>query len=429
LALISAGGHSLSVTNGGTITSSGTYGILGVGGLFTATATGPINVLLNVTGVLSTFDITSTGGASTIVDEFVGVGAAYNLTANGGSITTVSTLTVLGTNNVTIENAGTYTVDAALISALSGSTIDFAAGTGNLFHITDVGGLSLLSSSPVIQNFAVGTADTILDDDIKTASVTHYKIVNTGGHQAVTFYSGSGTGTNHPLGTLDFASGTFTTGTFSASAGPLDIKVGSTSLDFTRCFLTGTHIQTPAGEANVETLKIGDEILAADGSIRAVRWVGINTISSRFADPLRFMPIRIKAGALGDALPVRDLLVSPDHAMFVDGVLIHASALVNGLTILREQNMPETFVYYHVEVEDHALILSEGAASESFVDNADRMAFDNWAEHVALYGDTTSISEMDYPRAQSARQVPAAIRARLSDRADRMLGWSLAQAA
>jgi len=97
--------------------------------------------------------------------------------------------------------------------------------------------------------------------------------------------------------------------------------------------------------------------------------------------------------------------VSPDHALLIDGVLIHASALVNGTTILRESRVPETFVYHHVELADHALILAEGVAAETFVDNIDRMAFDNWAER----GDEAeAIAEMDYPRAQSARQVPAA---------------------
>ena len=153
-------------------------------------------------------------------------------------------------------------------------------------------------------------------------------------------------------------------------------------------------------------------MVLAEGGAKPVRWLGRNTVATRFADPLRFAPIRIKAGALGEGLPRRDLLVSPDHAMFVDGALIHAGALVNGRSILREANLPETFVYYHVELDRHALILAEGAATESFVDNVDRMAFDNWAEHNAIYGNMP-VPEMDLPRAKAARQVPQATRRRL----------------
>jgi hypothetical protein len=185
------------------------------------------------------------------------------------------------------------------------------------------------------------------------------------------------------------------------------------------CYYAGTLIRTPEGEKAIESLGIGDRVCTADGRDLPVRWVGRNTVSTRFADPLRVLPIRVKAGALADNLPARDLLVSPEHALLVDDILIQAGALVNGLSILRESDVPEAFIYYHVELAEHALILAEGTPAESFVDNVGRMAFDNWAEHEALYGDAR-ITEMAYPRAQSHRQVPPEIRARLTVRAQRL---------
>jgi len=179
------------------------------------------------------------------------------------------------------------------------------------------------------------------------------------------------------------------------------------------CFCAGTLIRTPTGETAVETLAIGDLVLTVTGDAVPVRWVGTRVVATRFADKLRSSPIRIKAGALGNGLPLRDLLVSPDHAMFLDGVLVQAGALVNGVSIVRETTLPATFMYYHVETPGHALILAEGAATETFIDNVDRMAFDNWAEHEALYGDDTPLAELPYVRAKSARQVPLALRARL----------------
>ena len=80
--------------------------------------------------------------------------------------------------------------------------------------------------------------------------------------------------------------------------------------------------------------------------------------------------------------------------------------------------MPERFTWFHVELDDHALILAEGVPAESFVDNVTRRRFDNFADYEALYGDTgATIAELPAPRIKSARQLPQALRARLAARA------------
>ena len=187
---------------------------------------------------------------------------------------------------------------------------------------------------------------------------------------------------------------------------------------FTVCFLAGTRIATPAGETPVESLAIGDVVLTADGRSVPVRWVGVQTVATLFADPLRSFPIRVTAGALGPDMPVRDLLVSPDHALFLDGVLVQAGALVNGTTIVRETAMPERFTYFHVELDDHSLILAEGVPAETFLDTVTRRRFDNWADYEARYGDTGPVlTELATPRIKSARQLPQALRERLAERA------------
>jgi len=195
------------------------------------------------------------------------------------------------------------------------------------------------------------------------------------------------------------------------------------------CFMPGTQIATRSGEVAVETLSIGDEVLTHDGKVMPVRWIGRQTVSTLFADPLRTLPIRIRAGALAEGVPSRDLLVSPDHALLIDGVLVQAGALVNDTSITREHEVPLTYTYYHVELEDHSLILAENTPAETFVDNVGRRGFDNWAEHEALYPDAGALPEMAYPRAKSARQVPSAVRTALALRAEAMVGPALEEAA
>ncbi len=78
--------------------------------------------------------------------------------------------------------------------------------------------------------------------------------------------------------------------------------------------------------------------------------------------------------------------------------------------------MPLIFTYYHVELDDHSLVLAENTPAETFVDNVDRANFDNWREYQSLYPEGKAIHEMPYPRAKSNRQVPRVIRKRLDDR-------------
>ncbi len=182
------------------------------------------------------------------------------------------------------------------------------------------------------------------------------------------------------------------------------------------CFMSGTCILAPSGEMNVEDLKSGDLVLTADGRAVPVRWIGRQTVLRAFAGETS-LPVRIKKSALDENIPSRDLLVSQQHALFVDGILIQAGALINGTTIVRERDVAGKFVFYHVELDDHSLILAERTPAETFVDNVDRANFDNWREYEALYPEGKAILEMPYPRAKAYRQVPGAIRGRLAERA------------
>ena len=190
------------------------------------------------------------------------------------------------------------------------------------------------------------------------------------------------------------------------------------------CFLAGTRILTPTGEVAVETLRQGDLVTTLSGTHHPLRWIGRSVIVPPFGDPVRTFPVRIRAGALAEHVPARDLLVSPCHALLIDGILAQAGALVNGRSIVRENTMPAAFTYYHVELDTHAVLLAEGALTESYLEGTADLAFVNLAERIA----PEATEELPYPRAKAARQVPRSIRERLAARAS-LLAPALGRAA
>jgi Ca2+-binding RTX toxin-like protein len=149
------------------------------------------------------------------------------------------------------------------------------------------------------------------------------------------------------------------------------------------CFAEGTRIVTPNGEDAVENLRAGDMVLAMrDGQagFEPLRWVGFMDVAvpRNAAMAAKTAPILIKAGALAAGMPARDLRVSPDHAMELDGHLIPAKHLVNGSSIIQE-TWCRRVRYFHLELEAHGLLLSEGTWSESYLDDGNRHAFNNAA--------------------------------------------------
>ena len=191
-----------------------------------------------------------------------------------------------------------------------------------------------------------------------------------------------------------------------------------TAPPFVACFLEGTHIMTPDGERLIEALAPGDLVVTAEGGTAPVRWLGVQTILRFMTDPVITLPVRVRAGALGNGIPSRDLLVSPGHALLIDGILIHAGALVNGRTITVESRIPTVFRYYHLELPHHSVILAEGAPAESYMPWNERHPFDNAGQRPPVAEDAPP-AELPYPRARAPRQIPRALAVSLARRAGR----------
>lgn len=360
-------------------------------------------------------------GGTAFLSESASLASSVTANVQGGTLTlsSGSLANALSSFTVNLSYGGELSLGSGLISLLSGTTINFGAGGGTF--VANAGGTTLDLSGLTINGFSAATSKVEFQD--LPSEVQSYVISTSGSSQTITLYSD--TAHTNAIGSVTIAGTSLTAGTYVAgSSGPLTINETSNGSGYNitmdvqtaivPCFLAGTLIDTPNGPVAIENLRIGDFVLNADDIAVAVRWIGRKTVSPRFADPLRTLPVRIKANALGVSLPSRDLLISPDHAVFLNGVLVNAGALVNGTSITRE-NITENFVYYHVEVDDHDLILAEGLPAETFIDNIDRMAFDNWAEHAEIFGQVTEKCEMDYPRAKSARQLPRSLRAYLNN--------------
>lgn len=134
------------------------------------------------------------------------------------------------------------------------------------------------------------------------------------------------------------------------------------------CFGRGTLIETPYGPRAIETLKAGDLVLTRDHGPQPLRWIGARGVEAK-GD---FAPIEIKSGALGNT---RDLIVSPQHRMLLDGwraemlfgtdeVFAAAKHLINDKTILRRDG--GVVEYFHMMFDAHEIVFAEGAPSESF---------------------------------------------------------------
>jgi hypothetical protein len=142
------------------------------------------------------------------------------------------------------------------------------------------------------------------------------------------------------------------------------------------CFVAGTMILTPGGPRPVERIAAGDLVATLDHGPQPVRWVGLRRLDAAdLAAAPRLRPVRIARGALGDGLPLADLLVSPQHRVLVRsriacrmfggaGVLVAARQLL-GLPGVSVETAPRTVTYVHLLFDRHEVVISNGAATES----------------------------------------------------------------
>ncbi|MFN3938194.1 MAG: Hint domain-containing protein [Gemmobacter sp.] len=142
------------------------------------------------------------------------------------------------------------------------------------------------------------------------------------------------------------------------------------------CFTPGTRIATPRGEVAVEDLRLGDKVITRDNGIQEIRWIGRRDLDAAFfACNPHLRPVLIRKGSLGNDLPERDMLVSPNHRILVASdrtalwfdeheVLVAAKHLVSSRGIAPVQSAGTAYI--HFMFDRHEVVLSDGAWTESF---------------------------------------------------------------
>ena len=165
-----------------------------------------------------------------------------------------------------------------------------------------------------------------------------------------------------------------------------DLTLSTTGIAFTACFAAGTTIMLEDSPCPIEAIRPGQRVRTAGGPLRRVIWTGRRRVSlARHPRPWDVNPVRIATDAFGPGLPVRDLVLSPDHAVFHAGRLIPVRYLVNGATIVQEAWAEIT--YHHIELASHDVILAEGLPCETYLDTGNRAAFEGESAPRPLHPD------------------------------------------
>jgi hypothetical protein len=380
--------------SGLTLTGFGTH-------LTTLSLNGGDTLTVDGTTTISTSN-SATGAAIVGTGTLQAGGGGLDLlttSSTNGLLTTASASTNTGIgSDVILADDGTAGTVLQLGGAVAGSSIgnafDFTGTAGSTFSVSETSATSL-DYTGTITGMNVDSSNTAL------AGVNY---INVQGGTPITDVTWSGNVVTlmdgaTAIGTLTLASAVpandFVDWIADSSAtGQTGGQVGLGGTDIflstVVCFAAGTRIATAAGDVAIEDMAEGDMVVTLDGAdhvLAPVTWVGYRRVDLA-AHPRRELvaPVCIRRGAFSENMPQRDLTVSPDHALFVDGKLVVARLLLNGMTITQDLDA-QSVEYYHVELPKHGILLAEGLPAESYLDTGNRAMFSNAGLALMLHPD------------------------------------------
>ncbi|WP_179194059.1 Hint domain-containing protein [Acetobacter indonesiensis] len=360
--VVSAGGY----VSGTVVASNGGLGLAGSASNTTVSAGGVVDVSSGGTATTTTVQGGSVYAASGAVLSATTISANGSVTVSGGAQASQSTIGSGGT--LTAASGGTL---IGTVTVSGGATLALGGNNGNA--VIDLAGTTASTPAKVI--IASGVTD--VPEQFTSWS---------DGDQII-FSGVSGNASN--VSNISFSDAnhiTFTVGGNTYTLNIIGIQskfkfVSSTSgLTLETCFLTGTLIRMLDGQIAVEDVRPGDTVMVRKGDAfvpTTVKWVGKNKSVVRsdaaYTDEAGY-PVLIMKDALADGVPFKDLRVTPEHCLFIDGQFIPARMLVNGRSIRYDTNYA-VYDYYHIETEDHSVIEADGVLTETYLDTGNRASF------------------------------------------------------
>ena len=306
-----------------------------------------------------------------------GLGGSWLLDRRWGTSQVHSPLTPTGIVNYAsiMSKVETHYLDAA-ISSFDGN---FVSGNDASNSFTVTGTATYDSSSPH-KGDSIALTLAFDNGSTQTFNATVTGLFGSGSTKSITW---SMTDSNLAANSPALTPGSHTVWITSFAGVTLQMPF-TYNFDYVTCFVRGTRIATPAGDVAVEDLAVGDSILTVSAGAKPIKWIGYRQLNVKsYRRPEQAAPVRIRQGAVAENLPHRDLLVSPDHAIFLDGLLICARQLINTTTIRQELDCASV-EYFHIELDAHAVLLAEGLPAESYLDTGNRNFFANAREALVL---------------------------------------------
>ena len=360
--------------------------IVDAGAVFTGKVNGGNTIGSTIASTMTLASSASTGTISGLGSQFTNFARTTIEAGANWALTGTNTLA----DNTTLTNAGTLGINAGALTVddLLGSGRVVVTGAGTLTttgsvaatQTIDLGGghnrLTLDHTGFAATIAGFGTGETIalagVTDAVSAAIINaNTLVIDRSGNPDISLILDPGT---------SYTGATFTVGDAASDFITTDLA----------CFAQGTRIETPDGPVPVEALAIGQTVLTASGAAMPVRWIGYRRLDvTRHPDPVLVRPIRIAPDAIAPGMPARDVVLSPDHALALDGWLIPVRLLANGMTI-REDESCQAVTYYHVELDRHDVLLSDGLAVESYLDTGNRAMFENAGAPLVLHPDPGS---------------------------------------
>ncbi|WP_309680407.1 Hint domain-containing protein [Asaia bogorensis] len=242
-------------------------------------------------------------------------------------------------------------------------TVNMAPGTKNYFGISSYNSPTNIK----VRGFASGSIIDFRDTSVETYSY----------NTATGILSFGLPGSATPKVTIDIGLGYNPALFYVSSQSDRSSSTGISYNGPAPCFLADTMIATPDGARPVQDLVAGDLIVTLEGGHRVARPImrmvsQQQIVSPKLPDDLAGYAVCVARNALADNQPCKDMYLTSEHCLHLDGGLVPVRMLVNGQSVRYDRERLD-YTYYHIDMGEHYIILADGVEVESYLPNLDEL--------------------------------------------------------